>query len=171
MQKNIYIFLFCILLTACGTQRSVISSTSGGKDKKPFKEIKYNIEYKGLPWVENISKPINITRGLQNKHMAIWASHGRYYDQNKGIWKWQRPNMFCTNEDLFTQTIVVPYLIPMLEKAGAIVFTPRERDWQKNEVVVDNDDETKLPYYTEISQVGGCRYKRVRSGQEGIRWA
>ena len=47
--------------------------------------------------------------------------------------------MFCTTEDLFTQTIVVPYLIPMLENAGAVVFTPRERDWQKNEIIVDND--------------------------------
>jgi len=27
----------------------------------------------------------------------------------------------------------------MLEHAGAVVFTPRERDWQKNEVIVDND--------------------------------
>ena len=27
----------------------------------------------------------------------------------------------------------------MLENAGAIVYTPRERDWQRNEVIVDND--------------------------------
>ena len=33
----------------------------------------------------------------------------------------------------------MPYLIPMLERAGAIVFTPRERDWQKQEIIVDND--------------------------------
>ena len=49
---------------------------------------------------------------------AVW--HGIYYDQKKNKWKWQRPNLFCTNEDLFTQTIVVPYLIPMLERAGAV---------------------------------------------------
>ena len=47
--------------------------------------------------------------------------------------------LFCTTEDLYTQTLVVPYLIPMLENAGANVFTPRERDWQRNEVIVDND--------------------------------
>lgn len=29
--------------------------------------------------------------------------------------------------------------MPMLEKAGANVFSPRERDWQTNEVIVDND--------------------------------
>ena len=28
----------------------------------------------------------------------------------------------------------------MLERAGAVIYTPRERDWQKNEVLVDNDN-------------------------------
>lgn len=151
MRKNIYILSLCFLMSACGTHRSVVSSTSGVTQKKQAKETKEIIEYKGLPWVENISKPVRITKGLQNRHLSVWASHGRYFDKDKGVWKWQRPNMFCTNEDLFTQTIVVPYLIPMLENAGAVVFTPRERDWQKNEIVVDNDDAVKLPYYTEIN--------------------
>ena len=31
---------------------------------------------------------------------------------------------FCTTEDLFTQSFVIPYIIPMLENAGAIVYTP-----------------------------------------------
>lgn len=106
-----------------------------------------SIAYDGKPWVTNVSLPHTVTSGLQNRHIALWASHGRYYDATKGRWKWQRPNMFCTNEDLFTQTIVVPYLIPMLERAGANVFTPRERDWQTAEVVVDNDDATGC--YTE----------------------
>ena len=96
-----------------------------------------NIAYDGKPWVTNTSLPHAVSSGLQGKHIALWASHGRFYDTVKGEWRWQRPNMFCTNEDLFTQTIVVPYLIPMLERAGANVFTPRERDWQTAEVVVE----------------------------------
>lgn len=98
-----------------------------------------DVEYKGLPWVSNASLPYKITNGLQNRHLCLWASHGRYYNINKGEWCWQRPELFGTTEDLFTQTIVIPYLIPMLERAGAIVFTPRERDWQRHEVIVDND--------------------------------
>ncbi len=109
-----------------------------------------DIEYTGDPWVFNVSRPYFITQGLQNRHLSVWASHGRYYDTGTNQWKWQRPNLFCTNEDLFTQTIVVPFLIPMLQNAGAIVFTPRERDWQTNEVIVDNDDAIKRPYYLEI---------------------
>ena len=98
-----------------------------------------DISYEGKPWVSNVSLPYRITNGLQNRHLCLWASHGRYYNIGQRIWKWQRPELFGTTEDLFTQTIVIPYLIPMLEKAGAIVFTPRERDWQRHEVIVDND--------------------------------
>ncbi len=96
-------------------------------------------DYQGEPWVKNMDVPHDITEGLQGRHLSLWASHGRYYDVKNGVWKWQRPKLFGTTEDLFTQTIVVPYLIPMLENAGAVVFTPRERAWQKEEVIVDND--------------------------------
>ena len=151
MQKKFFLFLFSILLVSCGTHRKIVSS-QGKKDKKETsekkREIKEDIEYKGIPWVYNGSRPISITKGLQNRHLSVYASHGRYYNKNKNRWQWQRPNLFCTNEDLYTQTIVVPYLIPMLEKAGAVVFTPRERDWQKNEIIIDNDNKTLLPYYT-----------------------
>lgn len=97
------------------------------------------IEYDGDPWVSQTSRPYSITHGLQGRHLSVWASHGRYYDQKKGRWQWQRPNLFCTTEDLFTQTFVVPYLLPMLERAGAVVYSPRERDWQTSEALVDND--------------------------------
>lgn len=111
-----------------------------------------SINYNGKPWVENMSKPNKIKLGLRNRHISLWASHGRYYDKVKGMWVWQRPNLFGTTEDLFTQTIVIPYLIPMLENAGAIVFTPRERDWQTNEVIVDSDDNTHKNIYSETNK-------------------
>lgn len=107
----------------------------------PDKERQWgNISYTGKPWVTNTSLPYSVSKGLANRHLSVWASHGRFYDWNRDIWRWQRPKLFGTTEDLFTPTIVVPYLIPMLENAGAIVFTPRERDWQKHEVIVDNDN-------------------------------
>lgn len=98
-----------------------------------------NSEYYGLPWVKNNSRPNSIECGLEGRHISVWASHGRYFNPAQGVWKWQRVNLFGTNEDLFTQTFVVPYIIPMLENAGAVVFSPRERDWQRVERIVDND--------------------------------
>ena len=96
-------------------------------------------EYKGNPWTKNISRPYIAENGLEGRHIALWQSHGKYYVNAKGTWGWQRPRLYSTTEDMFTQSFVVPYLIPMLENAGAVVFTPRERDWQHHEVIVDND--------------------------------
>lgn len=107
--------------------------------KKDKDRMALGIEYKGAPWVKNISRPNEISRGLQDRHIALWQSHGNYYKNDKDEWGWQRPRLFCTTEDLFTQSFVLPYVIPMLENAGAIVYTPRERDAQKNEIIVDND--------------------------------
>jgi len=85
------------------------------------------------------SRPFTIDKGLQDKHLAIWQSHGYYYEQKLLRWEWQRARIFQTVEDLYTQSYVLPFLVPMLENAGAIVMLPRERDSQKWEVIVDND--------------------------------
>ncbi|RKW59476.1 MAG: hypothetical protein D8H98_08845 [Prevotella sp.] len=98
-----------------------------------------DLDYQGQPLTTNVSKPYRITAGLAGRHLSVWASHGLYYEAKRNSWQWQRPPLFGTNEDLFTPTIVLPYLIPMLEKSGAIVLSPRERDLQTEEVIVDND--------------------------------
>lgn len=105
----------------------------------------------GNPWVTPMSLPSRIEHGLQGHHLCVWASHGKYFNVKKQEWIWQRPRLFCTSEDLFTQTIVIPYLIPMLQNAGAVVFSPRERDWQKNEIIIDNDKPQANGIYTEIN--------------------
>ena len=109
------------------------------------------LDYKGAPWVNNVSRPNQPKLGLQGRHIALWQSHGRYFNSFKGeyMWAWQRPPLFCTTEDLFTQSIVVPFLMPMLENAGALVYTPRERDWQPNCVIVDNDKSDGKSRYAE----------------------
>ncbi|MBR1575915.1 MAG: xanthan lyase [Bacteroidales bacterium] len=78
-------------------------------------------------------------KGLSGRNIALWQSHGRYFDDGSGQWKWQRAPLHRTVEDMYTQSYVLPYLIPMLERAGAYVMTPRERDTQRYEVIIDND--------------------------------
>ena len=77
--------------------------------------------------------------GLDGRHIALWQSHGLYYEQSEGRWEWQRPCLFQTVEDLFTQGYVLPFLVPMLENAGAYVMLPRERDTNPVEIIIDND--------------------------------
>ncbi len=101
------------------------------------------------PLITNTSRPYIASSGLQNKHIALWQSHGWYYNQKSGKWMWQRARLFQTVEDLFTQSFVLPYLVPMLENAGANVLLPRERDTQINEIIVDNDINNALGRYSE----------------------
>jgi len=84
-------------------------------------------------------KPLS---GLYNNNIALWDSHGWYYESKLDRWEWQRARLFGTVEDMSTMSFVLPYLVPMLENSGATVFLPRERDWQQNEVIVDNDRST-----------------------------
>jgi len=93
-----------------------------------------------VPLRINTSLPYTISKGLQNKHIALWHSHGWYFNSDKNRWQWQRARLFQTVEDVFPLSFVLPYLTPMLENAGAVVFLPRERDTQSHEVIVDNDE-------------------------------
>lgn len=81
-------------------------------------------------------------KGLSGNSIALWHSHGYYFEMNLDRWEWQRARLFGTVEDISVMGYVLPYLTKMLENSGANVFLPRERDVQTHEVIVDNDRST-----------------------------
>ena len=84
------------------------------------------------------AQPYHVAKkGMEDDILAMWHSHGRYF--KNGGWAWQRPFLFQTAEDIYTMSYMLPFIVPMLENAGAYVFLPRERDVNVNEVIVDND--------------------------------
>lgn len=93
----------------------------------------------GAPLVFHLTRASVPTRGLAGQHVALWPSHGLYYNQERDRWIWQRARLFTSLEDVLPFAIVEPYLAPMLERAGAVVLMPRERDVQPVESVADND--------------------------------
>lgn len=88
--------------------------------------------------VTRLDIPYQVTAGLNGRHLALWNSHGWYYQNKLDRWGWQRATLFTTVEDVLTSSFVLPFLVPMLEQAGANVYLPRERDSQTAEVIVDN---------------------------------
>ena len=54
-------------------------------------------------------------QGLDGANIAMWQSHGWYFEPKLNRWEWQRARIFQTVEDLYTQSYVVPFLMPMLE--------------------------------------------------------
>lgn len=112
--------------------------TEAGNDGTPPYTIHRETDHRGrtIVYQENGQ---NFQEGLSGRHLAVWQSHGRYFEAAERRWEWQRAPTYMTVEDAYTQSYVLPFLIPMLENAGAYVMTPRERDTQWREIVCDND--------------------------------
>lgn len=110
------------------------------------------------------------TKGMSGRYVALWQSHGRYYESKERRWEWQRSQNHGTVEDMYTQSYVLPFLIPMLENAGAYVLTPRERDTQIHEVIIDND-----PAFTDgrtgLTRSSGVFHERGKWSSAGLGFA
>lgn len=111
---------------------------------------------KNVPFVVAAEPYIQPKKGMEGDIVAVWPSHGRYFKPGSGVWQWQRPQLFEIVEDTHTMSYILPYVVPMMENAGAYVMLPRERDINRNEVIVDNDTNDagqifSQPYYKELT--------------------
>ena len=86
---------------------------------------------------------------LADKRIALWASHGTYYNKAREGWIWQRATLWNTVEDLYS-TEYARLVVTMLKNAGATVLQPRPslNDPQAWEIGLSG-----LPRWTE-----GARY-------------
>ena len=97
------------------------------------------------PLVERMDG-MSFDKGLDGRHIAVWPSHGLYFDRNSGRWQWQRPVLFQPVEDLLSAGFLIQYIVTMLENAGAYVMLARERDFNRTEIIVDNDKSPESEY-------------------------
>lgn len=81
-----------------------------------------------------------VPAGLDGRVIALWNSHGLYYNADRDQWICQRAPLNTTVEDVYTSTYILDLLAPMLENAGAYVMIPRERDTSTDEIIVDNSE-------------------------------
>lgn len=63
-------------------------------------------------------------KDLTEHNIALWPSHGMYYNVDRDEWIWQRATLWTTVEDLYSQEYV-KLIRRMLENAGATVYMPR----------------------------------------------
>ncbi len=103
--------------------------------------------------------------GLDGANIALWQSHGWYFEPKLNRWEWQRARIFQTVEDLYPQSYVIPFLMPMLENAGAYVMSPRERDINRFEAIVDADN-AATPGYSDANG----KHKWSTSKLPGFGW-
>jgi len=78
-------------------------------------------------FVTNCAKGISPTgkpHDLMDRHIALYPSHGLYYNRQRDEWIWQRATLWTTVEDLYSYEYV-RLIRRMLENAGATVYMPR----------------------------------------------
>lgn len=157
--------IICAL--AAGAAPATAPRKSKAKKARTTKVIKPVKKVARQPFVTRVDAP-KAPSGLDGKNIALWQSHGRYFDQKEERWTWQRARLMGTVEDLFPQAFVLPYLIPMLENAGAYVLTPRERDLNTTEIIVDFDGGFAQPTYSETD--GSHKWQQTQ-GVKGFGYA
>lgn len=102
-------------------------------------EDRWHVPAPAAPLVQRVSSPAPApTGGLAGRHLVVSPSHGWTWHREQR-WQYQRARLFTTVEDQLPMSFINPFLIPMLENAGAVVLSTRERDFQTAEVIVDND--------------------------------
>lgn len=138
--KRVFVLIMIVSALMAGAAPKGQKSKKAKKPKttKVVKASKSAERPEREPFVTRLDAP-TIKKGLAGKNIALWQSHGRYFDLKDERWKWQRARLMGTVEDLYTQSYVLPFLVPMLENAGAYVMMPRERDLNTTELIVDMD--------------------------------
>ena len=77
--------------------------------------------------------------GLSGKAVYLSQCHGFIWYESLDGFSTQRGNLYDTVEDFHNPEGMNQYLAPMLENAGARVFTARERDMNPLMAIADND--------------------------------
>ncbi len=117
----------------------VYLSIAGNDIENYFSSFDNSYKRKHNAFVTPVDENRHYKKGLSGNIVAVWPSHGWYFEPLLNRWEWQRARMFQTVEDMYTHSYMIPFIMPMLENAGAYVWDARERDTHNYGAVVDND--------------------------------
>ncbi|MBR5684548.1 MAG: N-acetylmuramoyl-L-alanine amidase [Muribaculaceae bacterium] len=127
----------------------VLITIVGNDIEKYFADYEPAYKRSHKAFISEMDASRHYKHGLDGNIVAMWPSHGWYFEPKLNRWEWQRARLMQTVEDMYTHSYVLPFLIPMLENAGAYVWNARERDTHNFGVVVDNDGGEAQQGYSE----------------------
>ena len=127
----------------------VLITIEGNDINKYFADYEPAYKRSHKPFISELDANRHYKRGLDGNIVAMWPSHGWYFEPKLNRWEWQRARLWQTVEDMYTHSYVLPFIIPMLENAGAYVWNARERDTHNFGAVVDNDGGQAQQGYSE----------------------
>ncbi len=136
----------------------VFLTIAGNDIENYFSEFENSYKRKHNAFITPLDENKLYKKGLSGNIVAVWPSHGWYFEPYLNRWEWQRARMFQTVEDMYTHSYMIPFIMPMLENAGAYVWDARERDTHNFGAVVDNDGGNAQNGYHETN--GSKKWKK-----------
>ncbi len=118
---------------------NVYLTIAGNDIENYFSDFEASYQRKHNSFITPVDANRQYKKGLSGNIVAVWPSHGWYFEPYLNRWEWQRARLFQTVEDMYTHSYMIPFIMPMLENAGAYVWDARERDTHNFGAVVDND--------------------------------
>ena len=97
----------------------VLITIVGNDIEKYFADYEPDYKRSHKAFISEMDANRHYKRGLDGNIVAMWPSHGWYFEPKLNRWEWQRARLMQTVEDMYTHSYVLPFLIPMLENAGA----------------------------------------------------
>ena len=134
---------------ALGTDQDVRLTIAGNDIDNYFADFDTDYKRSHTPFITEVDQHRHYKKALDGNIVAVWPSHGWYFEPLLNRWEWQRARMFQTVEDMYTHSYMIPFIMPMLENAGAYVWDARERDTHNFGAVVDNDGGQAQTGYSE----------------------
>ncbi|MHC4391331.1 MAG: golvesin C-terminal-like domain-containing protein, partial [Planctomycetota bacterium] len=108
------------------------------------------------------------TGALNGRRIFVSAGHGKHWKDATGTFSFDRGLTHGVREDISNAQTCIDFLIPMLIDAGAEVVTGRERSYQTNEVIVDNDSNGSPDYVESGAWNNGSAPGYRTSTQDGF---
>lgn len=133
------------------SDHDVFLSIAGNDIENYFSSFENSYKRKHKAFITPLDENRQYKKGLSGNIVAVWPSHGWYFEPLLNRWEWQRARMFHTVEDMYTHSYMIPFIMPMLENAGAYVWDARERDTHNFGAVVDNDGGNAQTGYRETN--------------------
>ena len=152
--ENIADIKRCVSRWTLGHEKGIISIYSGKTDIETLVTACAKAPKSGSKCQIGQDKYCDLT----DKTIALWPSHGLYYNHDRDEWIWQRATLWTTVEDLYSQEYV-RLIKRMLENSGANVLMPRAG--------LDQQElgESGMPQWTE-----GARAWLVHQGADSTIW-
>ena len=81
-----------------------------------FAEFDTDYKRRHTPFITELDQHRHYKKALDGNIVAVWPSHGWYFEPYLNRWEWQRARMFQTVEDMYTHSYMIPFIMPMLTK-------------------------------------------------------